>query len=136
MLLYGMPVQASSEKCATDFGGFDGRVTIVTIANAGSPREHLVKPQPSRRFLTAHGLLVEPEELQIMVHHAITQLQESLYPPEPMADLTVAEAEALSDGGFDLSPRRDGEESPLARTTARYAALLGTSLTSRGCPRP
>ncbi|MCP5117275.1 MAG: DNA-binding protein, partial [bacterium] len=29
-----------------------------------------------------------------------------------------------------LSPRSDEEESPLARTTARYAALLGTSLTT------
>lgn len=89
-----------------------------------------MKPQPSRRFLAAHGLVVEPEELQIMVRHAITQLQESLYPPEPVADLTVAEAEALDRGGFDLSPRREGEESSLARTTARYAALLGTSLTT------
>ncbi len=89
-----------------------------------------MKPQPSRSSLSAHGLVVEPEELQVMVRHAIAQLQESLYPPEPVADLTVAEAEALVRGGFDLSPRRDDEESPLARTTARYAALLGTSLTT------
>ncbi len=87
-------------------------------------------PQPSGDFLNAHGLVVEPQELEAMVRYAITQLQESLYPPEPRADLTMAEAEALARGGLDLSPRKDDEESPLARTTARYAALLGTSLTT------
>lgn len=46
------------------------------------------------------------------------------------ADFTAAEAEALVRGGLDLSPRSNEEESPLARTTARYAALLGTSLTT------
>ncbi len=84
----------------------------------------------TRDVLKAHGLVVEPEEFQAMVSYAVTQLQESLYPPQPEADLTVAEAEALTGGGLDLSPRRDEEESPLARTTARYAALLGTSLTT------
>jgi hypothetical protein len=86
--------------------------------------------QPSRDFLGAHGLAIEPEELQAMVRYAIVQLQESLYPPDPSADLTAAEVEALDRGGLDLSPKKDGEESPLARTTARYAALLGTSLTT------
>ncbi len=88
------------------------------------------QPQPSSDLLSAHGLVVAPQELEAMVRFAVTQLQESLYPPEPESDLTAAEAEALARGGLDLSPRRDGEESPLARTTARYAALLGTSLTT------
>ncbi len=47
-----------------------------------------------------------------------------------MSDLTQAEAEALTRGGLDLSPRKRGEESAMARTTARYAALLETSLTT------
>ena len=86
--------------------------------------------QTSRELLGAHGLTVKPEDLQLMVQYAIVQLQESLYPPDPAADLTAAEVEALDRGGLDLSPREDQEESPLARTTARYAALLGTSLTT------
>ncbi len=84
----------------------------------------------SREFLEAHGLTVKPEILQAMVQYAVVELQESLYPPDPSADFTAAEVEALERGGLDLSPKQDGEESLLARTTARYAALLGTSLTT------
>jgi len=84
----------------------------------------------STAFFQAHGLAVGPDELQVMMLFAISQLQESLYPPEPRADLTQSEAEALGRGGLELSPRVDGEESALARTTAKYAALLVTSLTT------
>lgn len=87
-------------------------------------------PDPARAFLQIHGLTVEPAELQAMLRFAVLQLQESLYPSEPRADLSEAEAEALARGGLDLGPRREREESALARTTARYGALLETSLTS------
>ncbi|HEX9735099.1 MAG TPA: DNA-binding protein [Thermoanaerobaculia bacterium] len=85
---------------------------------------------PSTAYFQAHGLAVEAEQLEAMVKLAITQLQQTLYPPEPLADLTQAEAEALTAGGLDLSPRRDDEASALAQTTAKYAALLTTSLTT------
>lgn len=85
---------------------------------------------PSVAFFQAHGLTVQPKQLEAMVRFAVLQLQESLYPPEPRADLTEAEAEALNRGGLDLSPRVEGEESALARATAKYAALLETSLTT------
>lgn len=81
-------------------------------------------------FLQAHGLRVGPEELQAMLRFAVSELQRSLYPPEPRADLTQAEAEALARGGLDLSPPTSEAESALARTTAKYAALLETSLTT------
>ena len=57
-------------------------------------------PKHSRAFLKAHGLAVEPEELQAMVTLAVAQLQQSLYPPEPRSDLTEAEAEVLARGGL------------------------------------
>ena len=86
--------------------------------------------QQARQSLKAHGLNVDPEELEAMVAVALAQLQESLYPEEPLRDLTEGEADVLTRGGLDLSPRKDGEESALAGTTARYAAILGTSLTT------
>ncbi len=64
-----------------------------------------------------------------MIFSAIPQLQEP-YPRKPLADLPLAEAEVLTQGGLDLSPRGAEEESALARTRARYTALLETSLTT------
>ena len=102
---------------------------LVTLSNGSSHRENAMKSalQPSRDFLSAHGLVVEPEELQAMVRHAIVQLQESLYPPEPEADFTAAEAEALARGGLDLSPRSDEEESPIPRDVDRAGDRLSPS---------
>lgn len=85
---------------------------------------------PSQAFLQAHGLAVEPEQLQAMLRFAVSELQQILYPLEPRCDLTVAEADTLARGGLDLSPRAHGEESALAHTAAKYAALLETSLTT------
>lgn len=86
--------------------------------------------QPTEAFLRAHGLAVKPEDFLAMVGFAIARLQQSVYPPEPRADLSQAEAETLSRGGLDLRSRGEGEPSALARTTAKYAALLETSLTT------
>lgn len=70
-----------------------------------------------------------------MVALAVVQLQQSLYPEDPRRDLTEAEADVLTRGGLDLDPWQDGEESALAGTTARYAAILGTSLTTAEAAR-
>jgi len=83
---------------------------------------------PTMAFFQAHGLAVQPKQLEAMVEFAVSQLQKSLFPPEPRVDLTAAEAEALTRGGLELGPRVDAEGSALARTTAKYAALLETSL--------
>lgn len=84
----------------------------------------------SRPLLRAHGLVVDPQELEVMVRFAVAQLQESLFPEQPQSDLTVDEAATLARGGLDLDPREEGEGSALARTTAKYAAILETSLTT------
>ena len=49
---------------------------------------------------------------------------------EPARELADWEAAELTAGGFDLAPTRPGEPDPRARTAARYAALLATSLTA------
>jgi hypothetical protein len=84
----------------------------------------------STAFFQAHGLAVSPEKLEVMLRFAVSQLQEVLYPPEPRSDLTAAEAEAFHRGGLELHPLVGEEPSALAQTTARYAALLETSLTT------
>ena len=50
---------------------------------------------------------------------------------EPAGELSSGEAAVLEEGGLDLSPPVAGEPDPLARTAARYAAMLATALTTR-----
>jgi hypothetical protein len=49
---------------------------------------------------------------------------------EPTREFTPGEADALRRGGVDLSPPERDEPDPLARTAARYAAMLATSYTT------
>lgn len=54
---------------------------------------------------------------------------------EPAREFAPGEAAALEEGGLDLSPPAEKEPDPLARTVARYAALLATALTTRETAR-
>lgn len=83
-------------------------------------------------YLHAHGLSVAAQALEPMVEQAIESLQRRLYRPDPGADLTAAEAEALAHGGFELEPGRGtaAADDPLARSVAEYAALLETGLST------
>ena len=54
---------------------------------------------------------------------------------EPAREFLPEEAVVLEEGGLDLSPPATGEPDPLARTAARYAALLATALTTREAAR-
>ena len=80
-------------------------------------------------FLHAHGINVSPEVMERMVAAAVDDLPRTLYPTDPSHDLTKAERDALIRGGLDLTPRDLGEDDPLARTAADYAALLRRSKT-------
>ncbi len=84
----------------------------------------------TRAFLHARGLQVEPETMDRLVREALERMPRALRRDEPRRDLTAAEAEALRSGGFDLSGEGLGEDGPLVRTAAEYAALLRTSLTT------
>ncbi len=89
-------------------------------------------PAPDRTlaFLHAHGLAVRPERLNSMVEEAVSRLRPGLYPPDPRGDLTAGEEALLRQGGFDLRPLSARNEGALARTAAKYAALLETGLTT------
>ncbi len=50
---------------------------------------------------------------------------------QPEKAFSDEEAVALREGGLDLSPTAPDDPDPLARTAARYAAMLATALTTR-----
>ncbi len=80
-------------------------------------------------YLHAHGIAVSPATLERMVVAAVDELPTVLYPTDPRHDLSDPEREALSRGGLDLTPRDFGDQDPLARTVADYAAILRRSKT-------
>ena len=82
-------------------------------------------------YLHARGLDVAPEDLPSMLEDALQDMRRTLFPPDPAADLSPAEAAALRRGGFRMAPRTGAEgASALARTAAEYAVLRNTSLTA------
>ncbi len=110
---------------------------LLTEINAASKRKNYpektmerVAKQSTRAFLHAHGLQIEPETMDRLVREALERLPRALYRDEPRRDLTAAEAEALRSGGFDLAGEDLGEDDPLVRTAAEYAALLQNALTT------
>jgi hypothetical protein len=85
---------------------------------------------PTVAFLHSHGITISPESLDELVTEAVARLQRTLYRPDPRADLSGPEVEALERGGFNLKPADLGKDDPLARTVAEYAALLKSSLST------
>ena len=85
--------------------------------------------QRTKAFLQARGIQIEPETLVRLVCEALERLPRGLY-REPRRDLTPAEAEALHEGGFELSGEALGADDALARTAAEYGALVQSSLTT------
>ncbi|MGH3145881.1 MAG: hypothetical protein ACRDTR_08785, partial [Rubrobacter sp.] len=63
--------------------------------------------------------------------HIIAFLPTGRWVTEPLSEFSPAEAAVLEEGGLDLSPPAGEEPDPLARTAAKYAALLATALTTR-----
>ena len=63
--------------------------------------------------------------------HIIAFLPTGRWVTEPAREFSPAEVAVLEEGGLDLSPPAAEEPDPLARTAARYAALLATALTTR-----
>ncbi|MCK6529598.1 DNA-binding protein [Myxococcota bacterium] len=82
-------------------------------------------------FLHAHGLSVDPGDLQTALAEAIARHRAVLHPVPGREGLTAPEEEVLREGGFDVTPRGIGPDDPLVRTTAEYAAILQSSLGTR-----
>lgn len=71
------------------------------------------------------------EDARRFALHVITFLPTGRWVPQPAAEFSPGEAAVLEEGGLNLSPPAAEEPDPLARTAAKYAALLATALTTR-----
>ena len=80
-------------------------------------------------YFTIRGLApTGPETLNAALRQVLDAMPTMLY-GEPSAELTEAEREVLINGGVDLDAKPEGD--PLAATTAQFAALVSTSLTTK-----
>jgi hypothetical protein len=75
------------------------------------------------------GVAISEEELDARIAAAIRDIlgQSRLESHEP--EFSSQDRAILSEGGFDLSPRRPGEANPALLAAERYAALLASALT-------
>jgi excisionase family DNA binding protein len=71
------------------------------------------------------------EDARRFAFHIIAFLPTGRWVTEPSGEFPQEEAAVLEEGGLDLSPPAAEEPGPLARTAAKYAALLATALTTR-----
>jgi len=82
------------------------------------------------RGIRRSGQEVE-EDARRFASHIIVFLPTGRWVAEPAREFSPEEAAVLEEGGLNLSPPTTEEPDPLARTAARYAALLATALTTR-----
>lgn len=89
----------------------------------------------TEKELRDRGIRREPGEIEEDARRFASQVL--LFMPtgrwvaEPEIGFGPGEATVLQEGGLDLSPLAVGEPDPLARTAAKYAAVLATALTTR-----
>jgi hypothetical protein len=70
------------------------------------------------------------EEARRLVYYVISEMPTGRWTADPGREFTEEEIVALKEGGLDLSVREVGSD-PLARTAAKYVALLASALTTR-----
>ena len=85
--------------------------------------------QAAPDYFTLRGLApTTPASLNAALRQVLDSMPTMLY-GEPSRELTVAEREVLVEGGVRLNAEPEGD--PLAATTAQFAALVSTSLTTK-----
>jgi excisionase family DNA binding protein len=89
----------------------------------------------TEKELRARGIRRSGDEIEEDVRRftflAIASLPTGRWVTEPTREFSPGEAAVLAEGGLDLSPPAAEEPGPLARTAARYAAMLAPALTTR-----
>jgi excisionase family DNA binding protein len=70
------------------------------------------------------------EEARRFVFYVIFEMPTGRWVTDPGKEFSEEELGVLEEGGLDLSPREEGTDH-LARTAARYGALLASALTTR-----
>jgi excisionase family DNA binding protein len=71
------------------------------------------------------------EEARRFVSYVITEMPTGRWMTDPGKEFSEEEITALEEGGLDLSPQEEGGPDPLARTAAKYVALLASALTTK-----
>ena len=70
------------------------------------------------------------EEARRFVSYVVSGMPTGRWVTDPGKEFTEEEIMALKEGGLDLSPR-EAKPDPLARTAAKYVALLASALTTK-----
>ena len=71
------------------------------------------------------------EEARHFVFHVIFEMPTGRWATKPGKEFSEEEITTLEGGGLDLSPQEEGGPDPLARTVAKYVALLASALTTK-----
>ncbi|MDQ5819637.1 MAG: helix-turn-helix domain-containing protein [Actinomycetota bacterium] len=71
------------------------------------------------------------EEARRFVSYVISEMPTGRWATDPAKEFSEEEITALEEGGLDLSPQEEGGPDPLARTVAKYVALLASALTTK-----
>jgi excisionase family DNA binding protein len=70
------------------------------------------------------------EEARRFVVYVISEMPTGRWATDPSKEFSEEEIMVLEEGGLDLSPQEAGPD-PLARTAAKYVALLASALTTK-----
>ena len=71
------------------------------------------------------------EEARHFVFYVISEMPTGRWATKPGKEFSEEEIMTLEGGGLDLSPQEEGGPDPLARTVAKYVALLASALTTK-----
>jgi excisionase family DNA binding protein len=71
------------------------------------------------------------EEARRLVFHVISEMPTGRWATDPGKEFSEEEIVVLEEGGLDLSPQEEAGPDPLARTAAKYVALLASALTTK-----
>jgi excisionase family DNA binding protein len=89
----------------------------------------------TEKELRDRGIQRSPEEIaeeaRRFVFHVISGMPTGRWVRDSGQEFSEGEIMALEEGGLDLSPQEETGPDPLARTAARYVALLASALTTR-----
>ena len=71
------------------------------------------------------------EEARRYVFYVISEMPTGRWATDPGKEFSEEEIMALEEGGLDLSTQEEAGPDPLARTAAKYVALLASALTTK-----
>jgi excisionase family DNA binding protein len=71
------------------------------------------------------------EEARRLVFHVISEMPTGRWATDPGKEFSEEEIMVLEEGGLDLSPQEEAGPDPLARTAAKYVAVLASALTTK-----